>query len=379
MNFDFYMPTRILSGEYAVRDNASALLLGKHALIVTGRRSAVLSGALADVTAVLDAHGVLYTVFNQITENPLAATCHAGGALCRETGADFVIGIGGGSALDAAKAIAAYAVCPDAAPADIYTAEIPASGLLPIAAIPTTAGTGSEANPYAILTLPGGVKKKTFRHIPGSYPKTAFVDPRYTYSLGRDYSVSTALDALAHAMESYLSPKSNDTSELYALYAARHIWEVLFEDCGSEGERDNGGFTAVQRCRLSFAACAAGIAINKTGTGFPHPLGYSITLSEGIPHGRACGVFAGAYIRYNMRSAVGAEKLKRFAAYLGTTPEEMADKIPEMAAVSLTLTAAQIEEHIDRVAGAGNYANAPYVISREEMTEIYSALFGSAH
>lgn len=376
MNLNFHMPVRLISGEYAVRNNASALALGTHALIVTGRRSAEASGALADVTTALEAQNIAYTVFNRIRENPLASTCREGGELCRKIGADFVIGIGGGSALDAAKAVAAFAVCPDADEIGLYTAEIPASGMLPIAAVPTTAGTGSEANPYAILTLPGGVKKKTFKHIPGSYPKVAFVDPRYTYSLGEDYTVSTALDALAHAMESFLSPKSDDISEMMALYAARHIWDVLFCGVDGEGQRDAGGFTPVQRHRLSLAACAAGIAINKTGTGFPHPLGYSITLSEGVPHGRACGAFAGAYIEYNLRTAQGEARLTRFASYLGSTPAEMARRIPLKADVHLTLSREQIDEHIDRVAGAGNYANSPYVISRDEMTMIYASLFG---
>ncbi len=375
MFFDFYMPVRIISGEGAVVKNAAELALGKHALIVTGRRSAEASGALADVTAVLDAQGIAYTVFNKITENPLASTCREGGALCREVGADFVIGTGGGSALDAAKAIAAFAVLPDTDEAGLYTAEIADGAMLPIAAIPTTSGTGSEANPYAILTLPGGDKKKTFKHIPGSYPRTAFLDPRYTYSLNENYTVSTALDALAHAIESWLSPKSTDTSELFAGYAAKEIWDVLFCGADGDGDKDAGGFTPVQRRRLSYAACAAGIAINRTGTGFPHPLGYSITLSEGIPHGRACAAFEGAYIRYNLRTPEGKARLAKLASLLDVTPEEMAERIPAVGDVHLSLTPEQIEEHIDRVAGAGNYANSPYVISREEMSEIYTALF----
>ena len=173
-----------------------------------------------------------------------------------------------------------------------------------------------------------------------------------------------------------LANAADDISEMMALYAARHIWDVLFCGLDGEGQRDAGGFTPVQRHRLSLAACAAGIAINKTGTGFPHPLGYSITLSEGIPHGRACGAFAGAYIEYNMRTAQGEARLTRFAAYLGSTPAEMARRIPLKADVHLTLTRDEIDEHIDRVAGAGNYANSPYVISRDEMTMIYSSLFG---
>jgi len=377
MSFDFYLPTKIITGENCVRSHAAELALGRHALIVTGRRSAIASGALSDVTAALEGQGIAYTVFDKITENPLASACREGGEAARRAGADFVIGIGGGSALDAAKAIAAFAVCPAADEDGIYTADV--SAMLPIAAIPTTAGTGSEANPYAVLTLPGGDRKKTFRRIPGSYPRIALADPRYTYSLNENYTVSTALDALAHAMESYLSPKSTDVSGMFALYAAQHIWDVLFLGADSEGSCDEGGFTAVQRRRLMLAATAAGVAINQTGTGFPHPLGYSITLSEGIPHGRACGAFAGAYIEYNMRSAEGAIRMRKFAGALGVTPDELARRIPAKADVHLTLTPEEIKEHVARVAGASNYANSPYVLSREEMTEIYIALFGAEH
>lgn len=376
MNFDFFMPTKVVTGTHIIREHADELSLGRHALIVTGKNSARLSGALDDVVAVLSKNGIGYTVFDEITENPLAEICHKGGTVAREVGADFVIGIGGGSPLDAAKAIAAYAVLPDIQPTDIYTAELPECGMLPIIAIPTTAGTGSEANPYAVLTLPGGDVKKTFKPIPGGYPKIAFVDPRYTYSLSEEYTVSTALDAFSHALESYLSPKANAASEMYALFAAKQIWDVLFRGADDEGEKDRGGFTPVQRERLSLAALAAGIAINRTSTGFPHPLGYSITLSEGIPHGRACGALAGAYIVYNMRTVLGERKLIRFAAYLGTSPSELARRIPAKANVHLTLTREQIDEHVDRVAGASNYANSPYVLSHDEMIMIYSTLFG---
>lgn len=375
MDFGFYMPVRLLCGENCVRENAASLALGKHALLVTGRNSARRSGALEDVTQALDAQNVAWTLFDCITENPLASTCLEGGALCRRAGVDFIIGIGGGSALDAAKAVAAFAVCPDASENDIFSCGIPTCGMLPIVAIPTTAGTGSEVNPYAVLTLPGGERKKTFKSIPGSYPRLAFVDPRYTRSLGEEYTVSTALDALAHAMESYLSPKSNDASALFALYAARNVWDVIFSGTDAEGEKDAGGFTAMQRQRLSYAATAAGIAINRTGTGFPHPLGYSITLSEGIPHGRACGAFAGAYIDYNLRTKHGKEKLTHLADELGTTPQEMARRIPLKADVHLTLSRHEIEHHVLRVEGAGNYANSPYVISPEEMRTIYASLF----
>lgn len=375
MEFDLYLPTKLVSGADAVRRNAEELRLGRRALIVTGRHSARASGALDDVVAALDSLGVAHEVFDGISENPLASVCRKGGEAARTFGADFVIGIGGGSAMDAAKAIAAFAVCPKATEETIFTCPIPEGGMLPIAAIPTTAGTGSEANAASVLTLRGGRVKKTFKHPPQSVPRVAFLDPRYTYSLSAEYTVSTALDALAHAIESYLSPKANEVTQLFAAYAAGAIWDVLFRNAGADGEKDAGGFTPLQRERLLYAATAAGIAIGKTGTGFPHPLGYSITLSDGIPHGRACGAFEGKFIEYNLRTAEGAARLHALAAKMGTTTDEMIRRIPEKANVQLSLTEAQIAEYVARVAGAGNYANSIYVISDDEKRAIYADLF----
>ena len=375
MDMSFYMPVNVITGEGCVLANAGALALGKHAFIVTGRTSARASGALSDVTSALDRQGIRYTLFDRASENPLASMCREGGEACRQAGADFVIGIGGGSALDAAKAVAAFAVCPDADTESIFDADFDTHKILPIAAIPTTSGTGSEANAYAVLTLDDGIRKKTLKHIPGTYPRVSFVDPRYTYSLNEHYTVSTALDALSHAIESYLSPKSNEASEMYAAFAAKHIWDVLFDGADGEGEKDAGGFTPTQRRRLSMASMAAGIAINRTGTGFPHPMGYSITLSDGIPHGRACGAFEGAYIEYNMRTETGARKLTALAGALGTTPAEMARRIPLKADVKLVLTDDQMEEYISRITQAAGFMNSPYVLSDFEKKEIYGKLF----
>ncbi len=375
MDITTHAPVKIFMGNDCLETGASLLALGKKALIVTGRHSADACGVMADLDRLLTGLGIPYARFAEITENPLAEVCHRGGAFCREEGCDFVIAAGGGSVLDGAKAIAAYAANPDAAVLDIYEAEKVAVPGLPLVAIPTTAGTGSEAAPYAVLTLPGGLKKKTFKS-PWSWPKYSFVCPKYTYTLSRAYSVSTALDALAHAIESYLSPKSTRESQQAAVYAAREVWDVLFLDKSGEGEKDAGGFTEIQRQRLAYAATSAGVAISYTGTGFPHPLGYSLTLTYGIPHGRACAIFEGAFIRYNRLNRAGKDAIDELAVYMDTTVEEMALRIPQMAELDdLTMTAEEAERLIDLVAGAGNYQNSPYVISRGEMSDIYRRLF----
>lgn len=376
MNFSVHKPVEILTGENCVIEHAELFgTLGRRALIVSGRRSADLCGAIDDVSLALDGVGATYIRFNEITENPPAEVCHRGGTLARENGCDFVIGIGGGSALDAAKAVAAYAANPECDVMDIFDDTKRTENGLPLICIPTTAGTGSEVNRYSVLTIDGGARKKTFK-AQSAYAKYAFVSPKYAASLNENYTVSTALDAFAHSIESYLSPKSNDISEEAALYAARELWDILVNGKYSDGEKDAGGFTKLCREKLQNAACAAGIAIDHTGTGFPHPLGYSLTLTRGIPHGRACAVFEGAYIRYNMLSSVGEEKINRLAAHLGTTPDEMAEKIPEMSGLlDLKIPEDEREALIDRVADAGNYANSPYVITRGEMSDIYKRLF----
>lgn len=362
MNASFYLPTRVYFGEGALLNNKKAIVLGKHAMIVTGKNSAKASGALADVTAVLEEFGISYTIFDEIRENPPLMTCFEGGKLAAGAGADFVIGIGGGSPLDAAKAIAAFAANQGIEPMDIYDEQKRQNPTLPLVAIPTTAGTGSEVNYYSVLTLPDGERKKTFK-ANDAWPKVAFVDPRYTCSLSHGSTVSCALDAFAHALESYLSPKSTIFSEQAALFAAKELWDVLSQAPAS--------FTPEMREQLIAAATAAGMAISVTGTGFPHPMGYSITLLDGIPHGKACAVFAGDYIEYNEKTEAGKARIAAFAAHIGTTPKLMKALLPGLANVDLSFTEEEIDRRVKLICGAGNYTNSPYVLSMDEMYEIY--------
>lgn len=370
MDFKTHKPVKMITGRGAVQKNAAVFAsFGKWAMVVSGRTSADKCGAMSDVAAALESVGCTYVRMNEIPENPPAPLCYEGGERCRRENCDFVIAVGGGSAIDAAKAIAAYAANPDCGVMDIFDDSIRVNAGLPLIAIPTTAGTGSEACRYSVLTIDGGIRKKTFKHA-SAYAKVAFVCPEYTETMNRTYTVSTALDALAHAIESYFSPKSCAESEEAALYAAKEIWDVLF----AEGLGET--VTETQRDRLAYAATAAGVAIDYTGTGFPHPLGYSITLTRGIPHGAACAVFEGAFLKYNMLTKEGRRRAQSLAEALGTTPDEMIERIPAMSGVELKIDAAEREELIERVAGAGNYANSPYIISRGEMSDIYTRIFG---
>lgn len=362
MNLTIHLPTHIISGEHCLREHAAQLAQGKHALLVTGKTSARKSGVLDDLLPLLTHAGIRATIFDEITENPLLETCYRGGQLAARCGADFVIGIGGGSPIDAAKAVAAFAANPTIDALDLFEDSRRTAHSLPIIAIPTTAGTGTEANPYSIMTLPDRERKKTF-NCPDSWPTVSFLDPRYTATLSASYTMSTALDAFAHALESYLSPKSTDFSEMMALYAAARIWGVI--------GREPAVYTPEMRRDLMEAACAAGIAISVTGTGFPHPLGYSITMLDGIPHGFACAAFDGDFIRYNARTEQGRARIETFCAHIGTDAETLATTLPRLAGVKLSLTEEQIAYRVELIRGAKNYTNSPYVLSVDEMRDIY--------
>lgn len=367
MNFCLNIPVKIFGGENCVLSHSEQFKLGKRAFIVTGRRSAKVSGALDDVLSVLSDSSIEHEIYAEVTENPNVTACFEAGLRCKAAGCDLIIGIGGGSALDAAKSIAAFAKDEYQEPCDIFDPAKKLHSSLPIILIPTTAGTGSEANNYSVLTLPDGLKKKTFTH-KDSWARAAFLDPKYTLTLSKEYTFSTALDAFHHALESFLSPRSDIISEMCALYAAKNIWDVLSQLPNE--------FSYQMREELLYASCAAGLAISITGTGFPHPLGYSLTLIDGIPHGKACAVFAKDYIEYNSKAEIGAERIERFCAELGIKKKVLGELLSGLADVDIKMTNEQIKEHVDLIKDAKNYSNSPYVLGYDEMISIYRSHFG---
>ena len=364
MSFNFNFPVRVFSGVGCVAANKDCFRQGKKAFIVCGKRGAAASGALGDVKSVLDSLGIEYTVFDESRENPPIEMCYGGGKKCAKEHADFVIGIGGGSALDCAKAVALFAANKNLEMMDIFDVSKRENASLPLIAIPTTSGTGSEANGTSVMSLPGGEQKKSFAC---EWPRYAFLDPAYTYSLPSSMTLSCALDAFAHAAESYLSPKSTLMSRLLAVYAAKEIVPYLKAGGGSADEKT--------REALQNAACAAGMAISVTGTGAPHPLGYSLTMLDGVPHGAACAVFYKHYIEYNMKTEAGKALVTEFCNAIGATPELLCTLIPSLSEIKLTMTEDEIAHHVSLIAGAKNYVNSPYVLSDEEKTQIYRDLF----
>lgn len=315
------MPVKCIVGKGCMAENADKLVpMGKSCLIVTGKSSAKKSGALDDAINALTSQGIAYEIFDGISENPYISSCHAAGEAARRAKAEFIFGIGGGSVLDASKAVAIYATNPSLSPIDIYKKDY-TNAPLPVVLAGTTAGTGSEVTAIAVLTNDEtGVKKS----ISGDdcYARLAFCDPTYTFSVPYKTTVSTALDAFAHAVEGYFTPKCNGVITLFAQKCIPELYRCLKEISAS------GKITDELREPLYYSSVYAGLVINTCGTAFPHPLGYVLTESYGVPHGMACAAFFAPYID---RCAEFAPE--KFAAFC-----EMTAPIDEVKAVIASLT-----------------------------------------
>lgn len=293
---NFYIPTKIHVQKGCVSNYKTELAsLGTKALIVTGANSSKQNGSLKDVTEALSTQGVLYVIFDSIEQNPSLENVEMAAKVGKEENVDYVIGVGGGSPMDAAKAIAVLIANPDKNAKDLYD-PVPLKAL-PVVEVPTTAGTGSEATPYAILTLH---EEKTKRSMAQKvFPELALVDPGYLNFSNKDLLVNTAIDALAHLIESYLNTDADSFNRMLSEYGL-DLWGsvkevLLIEEDPTEEEAET----------LALASTIAGMAISHTGTSLPHAMSYYLTYEKGIPHGNAVGIFLPAFIdMYEDRSQV---------------------------------------------------------------------------
>lgn len=295
MNFSDCMPTRVLFGRGCVKEHASLLApLGSRALIVTGRSSA-LNGSLSDMVAALAMNGQTYTLFNGVRNNPSYRDVAQGLSALKEGGADFVVAIGGGSPMDAAKAIALLAVQPREE-RDLFAGGYEERAL-PMAHVPTTAGTGSEVTQYAVLTDPAK-KTKTSVTSPALFPRLAFLDGAYTQTLPEESTVNTALDAFSHAAESLLSVCATPVSRMYAKESLSRLYPLL--------PKTRRTLTLPERDELLFCSMLAGQAIARTGTTIVHGMGYQLTFHRGIDHGRANALLLGGALALAAKKGISA-------------------------------------------------------------------------
>lgn len=293
----FVIPNHTVVGTNVLGEAAPLLKkMGNKAFIVTGRHVAV-SDMMKQLTALLDENGIDCVIFDGITGEPTDTMIEKGVEMLKSSGCDFIIGIGGGSPLDSAKAIAAMAVN-EGSIADYNGKEITGE-ILPLAAIPTTAGTGSEATKFTVITdSEKGIKMLLKGDV--LVPKLAIVDSSFTVGAPKSVTSATGLDALTHAVEAYTSRKAFSMTDTLAVSAVKRIMKYLPI---AYREPDN----SLAREQMSVAALEAGICINNSSVTIVHGMSRPIGALFHVPHGmsnamllKECLSFAvsGAYEKF---------------------------------------------------------------------------------
>jgi alcohol dehydrogenase class IV len=241
--------------------------------------------------------GNLAGAFMQVESDPSDATIAAAGQAARAAQADLILAVGGGSSLDAAKAIAAEALAPDwiaAADRPGQATELPA-GALPVLAVPTTAGTASEVTPFAVITFLATQHKLVLNH-PALLPRAALLDPNLLLSAPREARVAAGLDALTHGIESYVSRQATEATRARSQEAVLEIARHLPRGAAEHPHVDSLG-------HLQRAALLAGLAFSKTRLGVVHALALPLSVLFGVPHGVANAILLPHGILFNIPAA----------------------------------------------------------------------------
>lgn len=272
------------------------------------------AGTVDKVTAVLDAASIPYEIYDNVKANPPVEDVQAGVAAFRRSGADFLVGVGGGSPQDVCKAIGIVAANPDHA--DVLSLEGAVETkrpALPIIGVPTTAGTASETTiNYVITDTP---KKRKFVCVdPHDIPLVAIVDPDLMDGMPRGLKVATGLDALTHAIEGYLTPGA------WELTDAVHLKSIQLTAANLRKAAD-GDPDAVEK--MGFSSYIAGMGYSNVGLGLVHGMSHPLGGQYDVPHGVANGLLLAPVLRYNAEYT--GERYRDIAAAFGVEDAYTAD------------------------------------------------------
>ncbi|ARU59681.1 butanol dehydrogenase [Tumebacillus avium] len=301
LNFQLSMPTRIIFGRGEVeKAGAEAAKLAGKVLLVTGRTATRKTGVLQRVVSSLEEAGVEVVVFDKIEPNPRTHTVDEGGRIAREEGCELIIGLGGGSPMDAAKAIAAVAL--SGHPSHEYITGnktgrwkelLPVQEALPVMTIPTLAATGSEANSGGVLTHEA-TKEKGGIGGPALFPKVTIIDPELTFTVSPEYTADGAVDMFTHLYEAYLTGEEDAIVQ-------DHLTEGLIRAAVENGPiavKEPNNYEA--RAALMWASTLALIGLAGAGRGgsFPmHQMEHTLSAYYDISHGRGLAILAPAYFK----------------------------------------------------------------------------------
>ncbi len=308
---EFYTPGKIIFGPGGLSQvGVETKRLGNKVLVVLGKSAMRKSGALDRLTHLLKKNNLKYIIYENIPSDPTVETVDTGASFARKGSCNLVIALGGGSVLDAGKAISAM-VTNEGSVADYQ--EIEGKGRkfqykpIPFIAIPTTSGTGSEATKNAVITNTKFSLKKSIRD-PMLIPEVALVDPELTLSLPPRITAVCGGDALTQCIESYLGKKSQEITDALALHAIGLIGKNLVK-----AVKDGKNLEA--RKNMAMAALLSGLCLSNSGLGAAHALSHPLGVYYKIPHGLSCAVLLPYVMEHNL--PVVTKKLAKIAQSLG--------------------------------------------------------------
>jgi alcohol dehydrogenase class IV len=298
MNFNYFQPTELVFGRGRVKELGSiAKRFGQRTLLVTVKESPALSDQFARILKILTEEGLKVTHFDGVVPNPTVESIAAGSKIARECGTQSVIGLGGGSSMDSAKAIAVEATHEGSCWDYLFYKKPPTEKTLPIIAVSTTSGTGSQVTQVAVVTNPATRDKSAIYH-PNVYPRVSIVDPELMVTLPREATAPTGFDALCHSFESTIHPSCSPIIELMAWRGIGSVVQALPNALANGADLD-------AREALALADTLGGYSIANAGVTLPHGIGMAIGgLYPHVAHGVALAIVYPAFARFTWRSAV---------------------------------------------------------------------------
>ena len=372
MNFNYYLPVNVIFGcGKSAQAGEITKPYGTKALIVTGRSSAKKSGLYDKVNDSLKAAGIDSVLFDKVAQNPLTTTAIEGAEFAKANDCDVVVAIGGGSIMDCAKAIAFLAVNDGDINDYIFNRKV-SDKALPLVLIPTTCGTGSEGNGFAVLTNPENGDKKSLRSN-AVIAKASIVDPECMMTMPKRVLASVGFDALCHSMEAYTSKIAQPFTDALALYAIELIADCLVD-------LYNGSEDSKKWEELTIASTIGGMVINQAGVTLAHGMEHPASGLKDIVHGHGLAALTPSIIDASWKG--NEEKFARISRLLGGTgAADCADRVHallEQIGMDVTLSDLGLSpEDIPWMAencmkvSAASVANNPVVFSQEEIAEIY--------
>lgn len=315
LNYDQYIPTRILFGAGQLNNLHTQTMPGKKALIIISNgKSTRANGYLARTEEQLHQVGVETEVFDGVAPNPTVANSEAGAEAAREFGADFLVALGGGSVMDCSKAIALLATNNgelwDYVPIGTGKGQPISNKPLPIIAITTTAGTGSETDGCGVITKEATNEKAFIMH-PALFPYLAVVDAELMLSVPPLFTAFQGFDALFHSVEGFIAASANLASDMNAREAIRNIAEYL-----PRAVKDGSDLEA--RTRVAFANTLSGAVMTLTLLTSEHGLEHALSAYHpNLPHGAGLIMISKAYFSYFVNRHACDDRFVELARLLG--------------------------------------------------------------